>query len=192
MIGEEWDEKSGERAPIEIVDTRHSRDLEAPVPPEAEQAPAVPELEIVPEPEPEDLDAKHYPEGTMPPREEPEEGGEPSEEELRAAQEFELAQIRQVFGAGIVNYLVGHFNFLLNFAVIYLGRAPNPASGLVSPDLEKAKLAIDLLEFIYARIGKELPAQERGGVERVIADLKLGYMQALTESAPPPLKPAGN
>jgi hypothetical protein len=191
----EMPEDEEHHEPAQIVDTRHPRDLDTETP-AAEQAPEAPE--VYAEPEPEDLDAKKYPQGAVTPREpltvEPPVGaaeqppeGAPSEQES-----IEVAQIREVFGAGIVNYLLGHLNFLLNFAVIYLGRAPNPATGLVSPDLEKAKLAIDMLEFIYARVSKDLPAQERTGIERVLADLKLSYMQVITEAAAPIItKPTG-
>jgi len=187
----EHDEEHHE--PVQIVDTRHSRDLDKELPLE-QQAPEPPD--IVAEPEPEDLDTKKYPDGAMPPREprHPDnaaEGAAPAQQAPAPSEQesFEMAQIREVFGAGIVNYLLGHLNFLLNFAVIYLGRAPNPATGLVSPDLEKAKIAIDMLEFIYARVNKELPAQERTGIERVLADLKLSYMQVITEAAPAPAAP---
>jgi hypothetical protein len=186
--------------PAQIVDTRHSRDLDTAQP---EPPPAPEESTVVPEPEPEDLDLKKSREGAVPLRAPPPPGppaaeipaGEaPAGQEAAPADQesFEMAQIREVFGAGITNYLLGHLNFLLNFAVIYLGRAPNPATGLISPDMEKAKLAIDMLEFIYAHVSKELPAQERTGIERVLADLKLSYMQVLTEAAPPIIpKPTG-
>ena len=211
MIGKDRDrEREQEMDEVKIIDARHSRDLDAEVLPEA---PPPLEPTAVPETEPEDLDEKQYPpelakEAPLP--EEPEvasapdaqpagrrkrrivapgqaEEQMPSEEEIAA---FEAAQLRQVFAAGLTNYLLSHLNFLLNFAVIYLGRMPNPATGLISPDLEKAKTAIDLLDFIYSHVQKELPAQERTGVEQILADLKLSFMQAVTSAAPPPPKPA--
>jgi hypothetical protein len=185
-----------ERGPIEIVDTRHSRDLEAAAPPpEPETPPAGPE--IVPDIEPEDLDPKNYPDDL---RKEGEAVSAPAddaaagpleEDEAQAQEALEMAHIRQVFGAGIVPYLLGQLNFVLNFAVIYLGGAANPATGLVTPDMEKAKLAIDLLEFIFTHVQKELQPADRQNIERVIRDLKLSYMQGLADATVPPAPPPG-
>ena len=107
----------------------------------------------------------------------------PGEEEMAAA---EMEQLRMIFGAGLSAYLHSQLGLLLNFAMINLGRAPNPATGIVSTDLDKARLAIDLMEFVVNRIQNELPAEERAGAVKIIGELKYVYMQLVTNAGPAP------
>ena len=93
----------------------------------------------------------------------------------------ELEQLRQIFGVGIHGYLRGQISMLANFALIYLGRAPNPATGLVTRDLDQARIAIDLLEFITARLAPALNDNERVEVATLLSELKYVYMQSAVD-----------
>jgi hypothetical protein len=96
-----------------------------------------------------------------------------------------MEQLKMIFGMGLDGYLQSQLGLLLNFAIISLGRAPNPATGLVSTELDKAKLAIDLLEFIYARIKSGLPEQAQAELTQITGDLKYSFMQAAASGPGP-------
>jgi hypothetical protein len=189
----ESEEKEAETGEIEVADLRHTRELaeppEAPaaapahpVPPEKPAAPAP-----APEP-PEDVEvetevgmheagAEHA--GHDHSAHEPE---TPGEEDPAAA--FEMEQLRLLFGAGLSAYLRGQLGLLFNFAFISLGRMPNPATGIVAIDLEKAKTAIDVFEFLVTRIQAELQPAERTETLNAIAELKFMFMQQAQAAAP--------
>lgn len=98
----------------------------------------------------------------------------------------ESAQLRLLFEAGLPAYLHSQLQLILNFAMIYLGRQPNPANGLVSADLDKARLAIDLFEFIVQRTQDDLPEQDRAGLANLVGSLKMEYAQAAQGGGKPP------
>lgn len=180
---------------IIIEDRRHGRSGEAeePAAPEEPEAPAEPEQPAEPEPPsaPEPGDVVEFPAGSaqdegdsvpdgrpqaqVPPQENIPPGGPAGAE---ADDSPEMEQLKMIFGMGLDGYLQSQLGLLLNFAIISLGRAPNPATGLVSTELDKAKLAIDLLEFIYARIKSGLPEQAQAELTQIIGDLKYSFMQA--------------
>lgn len=178
---------------IEVADLRHTRELAEPEPPPAPEPPAAeatppdtpkhkaepakpPELEVLPEveeeigmPEEHDEHAGHQ-------------HGAPGEDDPAAA--FEMEQLRLLFGAGLTAYLRGQLGLLFNFALISLGRMPNPATGIVATDLEKARLSIDMFEFIVGRIQAELQGAERNEVLQLVAELKYSFMQLAQAAAP--------
>ncbi|MDQ3022829.1 MAG: DUF1844 domain-containing protein [bacterium] len=98
-----------------------------------------------------------------------------SEDEIRA---IEREQLRQIISLGLVNYLKYQLTMVLNFALLNLGSAPDPVSGLVTKDLPQAKLAIDVLEFFVARLQGEMSAAERAQMVQLVSDLKYSFMQA--------------
>ncbi len=102
-----------------------------------------------------------------------------------------MDQLKMIFDAGISSYLAGQVSMLINFALIYLGRAANPATGLVAVDTKKAKISIDSLEFIGSQIKDELPEAEQKQLAGIIADLKYNFMQAAA-GAKDPTPPAGD
>ncbi|MCC7478324.1 DUF1844 domain-containing protein [bacterium] len=111
----------------------------------------------------------------------PQEGlgeAEMSDEE-QAAAALEMAQLRQVFAGGLSRYLQAQLGLLLNFALIGLGRAPDPTTGLVTQNLAQARLAIDVLEFLVLRLESELHPQDRQQLAQLISDLKYAFMQAV-------------
>lgn len=104
-------------------------------------------------------------------------GQEPQTEPL-ADDSPEAQHVRLLFETGIVGYLHGQLDLLFTFALIYLGRRPNPATGLVAADLPKARLAIDTLAFIFDNTQQELPEQDRAGFLNLLNGLKMEYAQA--------------
>jgi len=192
----DWNDRDKDKEPKEIViqDRRHLRDLEA----EAEEA--APEPEPEPEPAPE-------PEPPAPVEEEPAPGEvvefqrpqRPPEEPTPAPEappqqgppeSPEEAQMRMLFEIGINGYLHGQIQLLLTFALIYLGRQPNPATGLVTADLDKARTAIDLLEFIAARTLGDLPPEEQASLRQLVGELKMVFSETAQAQATPPQEPA--
>lgn len=193
--GEEKEPGPGE---IEVADLRHTRELAEPAeaPAAAPAEPAKPEQSApaapAPTPEPpEDVevetevgmheagDAHAAHEGHDHATHEHEApGGED------AASAFEMEQLRLLFGAGLTAYLRGQLGLLFNFALISLGRMPNPATGIVAIDLEKAKIAIDVFEFLVTRIQGELQPTERTETLNLIAELKYIFMQQAQAAAP--------
>jgi hypothetical protein len=178
-----------------ISDKRHSRDLEAQPADEPVDQPATdqPEPEVTAAP-----DSGKVVEFKAPDRDSAESSagdtaaGQAPPPETPAPQppddSPEAMQLRMLFEAGLPAYLHSQLQLILNFAMIYLGRHPNPATGLVSTDLDKARLAIDLFDFIVKRTQDELPEQDRAGLGNLISSLKMEYAQAAS-SGPPPKSP---
>jgi hypothetical protein len=104
-----------------------------------------------------------------------------SEDEIRA---IEREQLRQIISLGLVNYLKYQLTMVLNFALLSLGSAPDPATGLIAKDLPQAKLAIDVLEFMVARLQGEMSVAERQQMAQLVSDLKYSFMQAAAEGTP--------
>jgi hypothetical protein len=195
--GEEHDPEQGE---IEVADLRHTRELaeppEAPAP--APAKPAKPEPAAAPAPPvepPADVEVEtevgmheaaapaehdgHAHDGHDHGAHEHEAAGEED-----AASAFEMEQLRLLFGGGLTAYLRGQLGLLFNFALISIGRMPNPATGIVAVDLDKAKLAIDVFEFLITRIQNELQPAERTETLNLVAELKYLFMQQAQAAAP--------
>jgi len=101
-----------------------------------------------------------------------------SEDEIRA---IEREQLRQIISLGLVNYLKYQLTMVLNFALLSLGSAADPVTGLVAKDLPQAKLAIDVLEFLVARLQGEMSVAERQQMAQLVSDLKYSFMQAAAD-----------
>jgi hypothetical protein len=171
---------------IEIADLRHSRELEeaaaAPAPPGAAppgQPATQPAAATPPAPEP----------GAAPEVEAeigmPEEGRKTDAAPPGGEAEFEMEQLRMLFGGGLSAYLRSQLGLLFNFALIALGRMANPASGIVSVDVDKARLAIDVFEFLVAKLHPELSTEERTEMVNLLAELKYLFMQQRPPAPPP-------
>jgi hypothetical protein len=177
-----------EPQPVVIEDLRHRRDVEE----EPEEAAFEPQP--APAPEPVAVSTPPPPPATpaaaaaAAPPSAAELGAalEPTEEELAAAQEAEYAYLMQVFQLGLPAYLHSQLGILLNFALINLGRAANPVTGIVAADLDQAKLAIDALEFILSRLQASLEPAERTQMLQMLSELKYTFMQSLSAAAGPP------
>lgn len=105
--------------------------------------------------------------------------GELTDEQLAAAQQAEMAYLMQLFQLGQTGYLRSQLGVLLNFAMINLGRMPNPATGIVTANLEEAKVAIDIFEFILVKLQAQLEPRERMELTQLLSDMKYTFMQAL-------------
>ena len=95
-------------------------------------------------------------------------------------------KLRRIISLGLVDYLKYQLTMVLNFALLSLGSAPDPATGLVSKNLPQAKLAIDVLEFMVARLQGEMSVAERQQMAQLVSDLKYSFMQAAADGATPP------
>ncbi len=194
-------EQEGE---VEVADMRHSRELAEPAPaPEPPPPPVALESTPAPpppaaaeaEPEPPEDEAEVETEIGMPESAEPHAEHEGHEHEGHehegedAASAFEMEQLRLLFGGGLIVYLRSQIGLLFNFALISLGRMPNPATGIVAVDLDKAKLSIDMFEFIVTRIQAELNPTERNETLNLVAELKYTFMQQAQAAAPQVVKP---
>jgi hypothetical protein len=204
----EYDEREGKprTAPI-IEDKRHIRNVddvdeleaEPAAEPEAEAPAGEPAPSMVAEaaspepvpqqPAPSQPQANEATVSAAEPPAEPMAAGEadapemPTEEELAQMQQAEYAYLMQLFQLGLHGYLRSQLGILLNFALISLGRAPNPSTGLVTADLDQAKLAIDSMEFIMLRVQASMQPQERAEMTQWLSDLKYTFMQSLGGAA---------
>jgi hypothetical protein len=203
-MNNETDRDEKRKREVIIQDLRHGRDLETEDEPEeatspadlpAEPAPAVEPTVSPQEAEPRPVEPPELPAQRVVESEENtntssvKTPGQPATTPGEEDPTAEIDQLRQLFGAGIDSYLRGQLGLLLNFALIYLGRSPNPATGLMSPNTDKAKLAIDIIEFIAARIQQNMPEAERAEIASVLSELKYAFMQSVAD-APPPREPS--
>ena len=203
----DWEDRNQKKEKREVViqDRRHTRDMEsepdepvADVPEPEPVSAAEPEPGPSPEPEPappapEPPAAGEVVEFRQPERE-PEPPAAPPEpgdaQEVPPPQSAEEAQLRMLFEVGLNGYLHGQIQLLLTFALIYLGRQPNPATGLIAVDLEKARTAIDLLDFITNRTRGDLPPEEQANLTQLVTELKMVFAQA-AQATPPPAPEVG-
>jgi hypothetical protein len=190
--GHDGPEQDDRPAPILITDKRHSRALdEAADEVAAAPAPPAAPAPVAPPTPPEGVVEFTRPAASVPPAVAPvvPEPPAPAPEQVELDEEAyaaaEMEHLRLLFGAGLITYLRSQLGLLLNFALIGLGRAPNPATGLVSTELDKAKLAIDVLEFTALRLKGQLPANEEQELAQILAELKYTFLQ-LASSAPVP------
>lgn len=178
--------------PVIIEDKRHRGDEDEAAEPEAEAAPEAPSVEAPPvvsvspdhevwpqEPDPLATAQDIASDADSLSPEELAAMGELSEEQLNAAQQAEMAYLMQLFQLGQTGYLRSQLGVLLNFAMINLGRMPNPATGIVTADLEQAKTAIDVFEFILVKVQAQLDPRERAELTQLLSDMKYTFMQAL-------------
>jgi hypothetical protein len=197
----EGEEKEPGLGEIQVADLRHTRELAEPpeAPAAAPSEPAPPEKQAAPAPAvepPADVEvetevgmheaaaatAEH---GAHDHHAGEHEGhAHEGQGEEGAASAFEMEQLRLLFGGGLTAYLRGQLGLLFNFALISLGRMPNPATGIVAIDLDKAKTAIDVFEFLITRIQAELQPTERTETMNLIAELKYLFMQQAQAAAP--------
>ena len=102
-------------------------------------------------------------------------------DEAEAKREF-----ASLFELGIDGFLKQNLGVILNFAYINMGLVANPANGLVTQDLAKAKLAIDTFEFLVDKLKGQFKPQEEAELTRLMKDLKLNFMNAASGPAPKP------
>jgi hypothetical protein len=82
-----------------------------------------------------------------------------------------------------------------NAALLMLGQVPHPESGKAEVDLEGAKLFIDTIEMLQARMGGKLSKQEEGLLRQSLTMLRLAFVEkanaaeAKPEPTPAPATP---
>ena len=59
----------------------------------------------------------------------------------------------------------------------YLGLMMNPETKEVNQDLEKAKITIDSIDFLFKKIQKEMTEEDRKQMDNLIANLKMNYVE---------------
>ena len=64
-------------------------------------------------------------------------------------------------------------------ATIHLGLTPDPSSGQISKDLNRAKDLIDILEVLKTKTTGNLTKDEEKILDETLANLKLLYVKAL-------------
>jgi uncharacterized protein DUF1844 len=62
-----------------------------------------------------------------------------------------------------------------------LGLQPDLVTGTISPNLEQAKVAIDLVAFVAGQIDGQLDEADKRRVHSLVRDLKLNYVEKLKE-----------
>jgi len=67
-----------------------------------------------------------------------------------------------------------------------LGKVANPFLGKIERDLEGAALSIDMLDMIRNRMKGNLAESEQKFLDRILAELKLNYMDELSRKEKEP------
>lgn len=62
-------------------------------------------------------------------------------------------------------------------AAVFLGLAPNPATGKTESDKKMAKFNIDLLVMLQEKTKNNLSADEQNFLNKLISDLQIHYVQ---------------
>jgi len=78
--------------------------------------------------------------------------------------------------------LMDFSNIILSYgmnATIHLGLTPDPSSGQISKDLNRAKDLIDILEVLKTKTTGNLTTDEEKILDETLANLKLLYVKAL-------------
>ena len=79
-----------------------------------------------------------------------------------------------------------------NLALLMLGRVPHPQTGEHLHDPESARLFIDQLEMIQERTRGNLSPQETEFINSALTMLRLAFVEALNQPAPPPATAPAN
>ena len=64
----------------------------------------------------------------------------------------------------------------------YLGLIMNPETKEINKDLEKAKIAIDTVAFLYDQIKDALNPEDFKRIDNLLANLRMNYVEKLKES----------
>ncbi len=64
----------------------------------------------------------------------------------------------------------------------YLGLIMNPETKEINKDLEKAKIAIDTVAFLYDQIKDDLNPEDFKRIDNLLANLRMNYVEKLKES----------
>ena len=155
---------------------------------EADDEPPAAEPEAAPVEPPPEADKPEEPPEEPPTEEGPAEEGPGKAAESAGEQTAEKA-VQTVFDIGIEGFIQYNLGVVLQFAYVYMGLVANPSTGLVTKELERAKLSVDVFEMLVDKIKDKLPARDREELVRAVKDLKLNFINAA--SSPPPMGEQG-
>ena len=132
------------------------------------------------------------------PAEPPAEADKPEEplEEPSAEAKFERAAedageqtaekvAQTVFDIGIEGFIQYNLGVVLQFAYVYMGLVANPSTGLVTKELERAKLSVDVFEILVDKVKDKLPVRDREELVRAVKDLKLNFINSASSPQAP-------
>ena len=63
----------------------------------------------------------------------------------------------------------------------YLGLMMNPETKEINQDLEKAKISIDSIEFLFDKIKDKLDLEDKKQLENILANLQMNYVEKSKE-----------
>lgn len=111
---------------------------------------------------------------------------EEPEEAMKDAGEQTAEKVAQtVFDIGIEGFIQYNLGVVLQFAYVYMGLVANPSTGLVTKDLARAKLTIDVFEMLVDKIKDKLPVRDRDEFIRAVKDLKLNFINSASSPQAP-------
>ena len=81
-------------------------------------------------------------------------------------------------------------------ALQHMGKLKNPFTDRIERDLQQARISIDMLEMLHAKMKNNLTAEEERMFSGALRDLRLNYVEEAAKPAtepaqPPPAAPAG-
>lgn len=76
------------------------------------------------------------------------------------------------------------FIMLASSALVHLGKAPDPMTGVPQRDLTQARLSIDLLRLLREKTEGRRTAEESQLLEDLLYDLQLQFVEALGGATP--------
>ena len=82
-------------------------------------------------------------------------------------------------------YVMDFSNIILSYAVnatIHLGLAPDPTSGKIETDLNRAKDLIDILDTLKEKTSGNLTNDESKVMEETLSNLKMLYVKATSSN----------
>ncbi len=106
-----------------------------------------------------------------------------SEAEKGKAEETEKEEgeepgLRQVLLPSDVHSISQFFILVLgNSAWQHLGLVPNPKTQKIEKDLEQAKIAIDIISFLFEKIRGKLGKEEESEIRNLLANLQVNFVQ---------------
>ena len=101
----------------------------------------------------------------------PEEGREPTPEEIQAA----LEHARAVLHTPVIEHIGGHAMALFELAALHLEREA-ATGGEEKPDLAEAALAIDAMAALVEGLGEKLQPYQ-GQLEQALNQLRMAFVQ---------------
>ncbi len=107
---------------------------------------------------------------------------EPQETRNPEGQGFEHRSLDEPEGVDFTMLL----NAMAQPALIFLGEIPHPGTGRPEPNMEQAKLQIDLLDLLRIKCRGNLTHEEEGLLDRMLYQLRMLYVSRSSQPPPAP------